>query len=56
MASELLAVPEYLLLEVIEIIRTGLKHYRKTTSDTKELLIDWCDEEEAYIKGMGDVD
>lgn len=53
MAKEILAVPEGSLLEVIKVIRTGLKSLkndRAISKETREQLTKWCDEEEAYIK------
>jgi hypothetical protein len=49
MASEVLAVPEDNLLEVIAIIRAGLKATKKVTPDVRYNLKKWCDEEEAYM-------
>lgn len=51
MAKETLAIPEDCLLEVIEIIRLGLKHKKKISDDIKYNLEKWCDEEEKYMKG-----
>lgn len=48
MASEVLAVPEEYLQEVINVIRAGLKT-TKVSGDTKHNLKKWCDEEEAYL-------
>lgn len=50
MASEILAVPEDNLAEVIAVIRAGLKT-TKVTPETREQLTKWCDEEEAYLRG-----
>lgn len=47
MASEVLAVPEAHLLEVIGIIRTGLKNTKEVTPAVKKQLTQWCDEEES---------
>lgn len=51
MASEVLAVPEENLAEVIKVIRAGL---RTTTvsNETHEQLTNWCDAEERYLKDM----
>lgn len=51
MASEILAVPEENLLEFIKIVRAGLKAVKKVTPDVREALTEWCDGEEAYMKG-----
>ena len=51
MASEILAVPEENLLEFIKIVRTGLKHTKKVTPEVRIALTEWCNEEEAYMKG-----
>jgi len=51
MAKEALVVPEEALLEVIDVIRIGLK-FVKVTEDTYRELTRWCDEEEAYVKGL----
>lgn len=50
MAKEILSIPEDCLLEVIEIIRLGLKTKKKISGDVKHNLQKWCDEEEAYMK------
>lgn len=50
MATEILAVPEDNLVEVIAVIRSGLLTVQ-VSPDTREALTRWCDEEEAYIKG-----
>jgi hypothetical protein len=50
MASEILVVPEEHLLEVVEIIRLGLKNHEKTSREVKRNLKKWCDEEETYMK------
>lgn len=54
MAKEVLAVPEDSLLEVIKIIRAGLKATKKVTPDVRYNLKKWCDEEEAYMKGLNE--
>lgn len=51
MASELLAISEEDLLEVINIIRTGLKNSKRVSKDVRRQLTVWCDEEEACMKG-----
>lgn len=51
MASETLNVPEEHLLEVIKIIRNGLKTTKRISPEVKEALTKWCDDEESYIKG-----
>ncbi len=56
MASELLAVPEENLAEVITVIRTGLKNAKKISKDTRSHLKTWCDEEEAYLKELASGD
>ena len=48
MVSEILAVPEDNLQEVINVIREGLKNC-KVSKDTKEHLEKWCKEEEEYL-------
>lgn len=53
MTSEVLAVPEEYLDEVILVIRTGLKHVKpkKVISRTiRSQLTKWCKEEEDYMK------
>lgn len=53
MASEILAVPEDRLEEVIAIIRCGLKSYTgRISKDTRKGLKTWCDEEEEYLRRM----
>lgn len=51
MASEVLAVPEEYLQEVINVIRAGLKT-TKVSGDTKYNLKKWCNEEEEYLKEL----
>lgn len=54
MATEILAVPEDHLLEVIEIIRRGMNN--DTTPEVREALEEWCAEEEDYLtKGVGEM-
>jgi len=48
MASEVLAVPEEHLAEVIEIIRAGLKD-RDVSPEVREALEEWCREETEYL-------
>ena len=50
MAKEVLAIPEDNLLEVVGIIRAGLRAKRKITPEVYEALTAWCDEEEAYMR------
>lgn len=54
MAAEILSVPEEHLLEVIAIIRTGLKHTKKITPEVEKQLKKWCNEEEDYMISEGD--
>lgn len=49
MASEVLAVPEEHLAEVIEIIRAGLKQRPKTSPEVRQALEKWCREEATYL-------
>ena len=56
MASEILAVPEENLAEVITVIRTGLKNAKKISKDTRRNLKEWCDGEEAYLKELASED
>lgn len=48
MASEILAVPEDCLLEVIKVIRAGLRRV-EVSDEVRKQLTTWCDEEEEYI-------
>lgn len=53
MASEILAVPEGRLEEVIRVIRAGLfEEEWFVSNETIEQLTKWCDEEEAYLKRL----
>lgn len=52
MSSEILAVPEENLREVIAVIREGLKSV-KVSRDTKYNLTNWCNEEEEYLDEIG---
>jgi hypothetical protein len=54
MASEILAVPEDDLREVIGIIRAGLKATKKVSKDVKDNLTEWCNEEEEYLGRLSD--
>jgi len=51
LATEILSVPEEHLQEVIDIIRAGLHKKKDVTPEVFERLIEWCDEEEQYLKG-----
>lgn len=48
MATETLSVPEEHLLEVINVIRAGLKA-TKVTPEVRARLGEWCKAEEEYI-------
>lgn len=50
MASEILAVPEEHLREVIAVIRTGLSGM-VCSPEVSEALTSWCDGEELYLNG-----
>jgi hypothetical protein len=51
MASEVLAVPEEHLGDVIYVIRRGLMSTKKgIDKEVFEMLTKWCDEEEEYLK------
>lgn len=56
MANEVLSVPEESLAQVILVIRTGLKNAKYISKETRRELKKWCDEEEAYLKGLADGD
>lgn len=52
MATEVLAVPEERLREVIEVIRAGLRAKRADKAisrETRTQLAKWCDDEEEYL-------
>ena len=49
MAKEILAIPEENLFEVITVIRAGLNRVF-VSRETRELLLQWCNEEAKYIK------
>lgn len=51
MASEILAVPEERLAEVVAVIRAGLKA-ATVSPETDRNLTKWCNEEEAYLKRL----
>ena len=51
MAKEALFIPEENLLEVIRVIRAGLKAV-KVNKETKTALLDWCEAEESYLKRL----
>lgn len=50
MAFEKLYVPEEHLLEVIRVIRAGLKARKSTSKEVRLQLTNWCEEEELYAK------
>jgi hypothetical protein len=52
MASEVLTVPEDHLMEVIEIIRAGLRATPNATPEVKRQLTKWCKDEEKYIRRL----
>ena len=53
MASEILAVPEQRLEEVIRVIRAGLKAVKPPVSkDVENNLLLWCHDEEEYLKRL----
>jgi hypothetical protein len=43
-------VPEECLLQVIAVIRAGLKALPDTDADIEHNLLKWCAEEEEYMK------
>jgi hypothetical protein len=53
MAKETLSVPEEYLLDVIAVIRAGLKEVDVPAEVYRNLSL-WCDEEEDYITGGDD--
>lgn len=54
-SSEALYVPEESLLEVITVLRAGLKTLKsKVSVETQLSLEEWCSEEEAYLRAMDD--
>lgn len=52
MATELLAVPEEHLEEVIKIIRAGMENVTSISFAVKGALTEWCDDEEHYLKRL----
>jgi hypothetical protein len=56
MASEILAVPEEHLGEVIDVIRAGLKSKRKLTPSVRKELNKWCNEGEEYLCRLAEED
>jgi len=57
-AKEVLAVPEEHLADVIKVIRSGLDvvgfDKGEVHPEVVEQLTKWCDEEEAYLKQLGE--
>ena len=53
MATEVLAVPEEHIADVIAVIRAGLS-LQEVPEPVKTALNTWCDEHEAYLKVDGD--
>lgn len=57
MASEILAVPEDRLMDVIRVIRAGLKAEKNVPREVRSQLTKWCNEEEEYLnRGSEDGD
>jgi hypothetical protein len=54
MASEILAIPEENLEEVIRIIRTGIKNSNNVSTDVRYNLEKWCKKEEKYLKELNE--
>lgn len=54
MAKEALYVPEEHLVEVIQVIRNGLKSTKGISRETRAQLKKWCDEEEDYLNETDD--
>ena len=52
--TEVLAVPEENLRDVIRVIRSGLKSEKKLKADTRSNLIKWCNECEEYLHEIGE--
>lgn len=52
MASDVLAVPEEYLMEVIKVIRVGLESAPDTSEFVREKLVEWCAAEEAYFRRL----
>ena len=50
MTTEVLAVPEDSLLEVVEIIEAGLKAKKNISKDVREGLEHWLSDEREYLK------
>lgn len=53
MATELLAVPEEHIADVICVIQAGLS-LQEVPAPVKEALETWCNEHEAYMRGDDD--
>lgn len=51
--SEILAIPEDYLVEVIRVTRAGLRASKKVSADTRRNLTKWCNEEAEYLKECG---
>lgn len=54
MATEVLAVPEENLADVIHVIRSGLAHVPdgQIEDETRRQLSQWCNEEEEYLRDL----
>jgi hypothetical protein len=49
--NKILSIPEDQLEITIKIIRSGIKQLKnQVPKDTKEYLLEWCDDEEQYLK------
>jgi len=49
MAKEILVVPEEFLPEVIRVIRAGLHTVGDLRGETRQMLLEWCEDEEEYL-------
>jgi len=56
MAKETLSIPEEKLAEVIKVIKIGLEYVDGNfiSEETRENLIQWCDDEEEYLKRISE--
>ena len=56
MATEVLAIPEDYLQDVIWIIQAGCLSAKYASNDVREHLEEWCDEMQAYVDSWDDED
>lgn len=52
MATEILAIPEEYLGQVIHVIRAGLENTDDIADNVRARLNEWCDDEAGYLERL----